>query len=69
MARPTSKVEIVRLTYGHYVITAFDLFGRVVAERGSPRFGCESKRRAWAVAQAEQWAERFGLWLDPKVYF
>lgn len=68
MAAPTNCVEVVRLTYGWYVVTAFDLFGRRVRQRQSPAFSTEGRRRAWAIKQAELYAEQFGLWFDGRVW-
>ncbi len=69
MNAPTNKVEIVRLTYGFFVVTVFDLFGRKVRERQSPQFSTETKRREWAIEQAKQYAETFGVWFDPVIYW
>ena len=68
MGRPCDKVEIVRLTYGFYVVTAFDLFGRQLAINQSPRLSTETKRREWAIEQARLYAERWGLWVDDITY-
>lgn len=68
MGAPTSKVEIVRLTYGVYVVSAFDLLGKKIKEAQSPELSTETRRRAWAVEQAKQFGDRFYLWVDPKIY-
>jgi len=62
---PTDRVEIVRLTHEIYIVTAYDLFGRTMRVR---RFEFGRKRREWAIEQARQWAEQFGLWHDEQVY-
>lgn len=68
MAAPVSKVEVVRLTYGVFVVSAFDWLGQKIKEAQSPGLSTESRRRAWAIEQAKQWGERFYLWVDPKIY-
>lgn len=69
MAIPHAKVEIVRLTYGWFVVSAYDMFGAKIKESQSPWFlSTETRRKEWAIEQAKQWAERFYLWLDLKIY-
>lgn len=68
MSRPNNKVEIVRLTYGVFVVTVFDLFGREVRVRQSPRFSTETRRREGALEQARQYSETFGVWFDERIY-
>lgn len=62
---PTDRVEIVRLTYDVFIVTAYDLFGRTIRQRQYAT-GSSGSRRRFAIEQAKQWANRWGLWFDER---
>lgn len=65
---PSNTIQIVRLTYGHYVVTAIDIAGRTIAVAGSPRYSTETRRRQWAQEQAAQWSEKHYIPIDERIY-
>ena len=50
-----------------YHLTAFDLFGKILGRRTISQ-GSPSRRRAWALEQARQWAARHYLAIDAGGY-
>jgi hypothetical protein len=66
---PMNKIEIVRHTHGHFEITVYGLYGEKLRHVMAPMWlKTEGKRRKWALEQAAQWAERFYVHFDGKIW-
>lgn len=60
-AGPTQSVAIIRHTYDCFEVVAYGLWGQVCRHR---MFSYGRNRKAWAIEQAQRWADGLGLWFD-----